>query len=389
MQNLLSNLTFVVAEDFNDPETITPRRVTSVQDGMKLSHLIERNAQYEALKRDFRAAPTAIELQTNGKFTINGEGSYTLESHALRQAAQRIGLAASNQAAETYCKPNIAGALAAKDTELYITAYPQHFAPIWNAMSAIYEGTGNGDRTVLARTYADNTIRAYMSDKFSAIDNGDMLNILNGFLEDENHGQYKLVRPYLSRDEVVVDVIFPTDTGSFNIKHPGDDDPRGGYGFGVRITTGEIGNRSPKVMPLIQRHSCTNSIVVDADGTSVTVKQQGNKETKLQLLIAAIGNALTAAPELVNKLIAARRMTLPKMSQLVSSMVDKHGWNEEVQFSFTIGTENHESVWGIVNGLTYAAHNVDMPAADAIAMEEYAGQILWNPRILNTYKIRD
>lgn len=364
---LLKNFSFVVAEDVLP--VATPTRSTIGTD--RMSDLIARNEKYDSFKRDIIVAPTAIQLRPEGGFSINGEGGFTLEDHALRQAGQRLGL------------PFFDGALSGKDTKAYIERFPQHYGPIWQSLSEGYEATGNGSRQVLARTYGDNAIRAYMSDRFTAIDNRDMLGILKDYLDSAQDGQYQLVRPWISRDGMTVDVIFPNDGGGYSFRPNNTNGDDSGYGFGVRIRTGEIGNYSPSVAPLLQRHACTNSVVSTDKG--ITLKQQGNREVKMNLLISAIGETLQSGVELVKRLIAARNVKLPKMASIISEMVRKEEWSEEVQLRFSAGTENQDSLWGIVNGLTYAAHASEIGAEQATAMEEFAGALLFNPALLNKY----
>lgn len=366
---LLPNFTFVVADNVANNE-IAPTRSKRIGEET-ISDLIARNALYDAKKRDILATPTNIQLRPEGGFSINGEGTFKLEPHALRQAAQRLGL------------PFFDGVLSAKDTEAYINRFPQHFAPIWQSLSEGYEATGSGSRQVMARTYNEDAIHAYMSDKFTAINNSDMLGILKDYLDTENEGKYKLVRPYIGRDGMTVDVIFPNDGGGYSFKPQHDNGDGSGYGFGVRIQTGEIGNISPRVAPLLQRHACTNSIVSVDHG--ITVKQQGNKETKMNLLVAAVGETLQASVELINRMIAARNLKLPKLASIISEMVKKEEWSEEIQMKISFGTENQESLWGLVNGLTFAAHDAEMSAEDSILMEEKAGAILFNPNLLRPY----
>lgn len=367
---LAPNFTFVVADSNVTNNEIAPARSKRIGEE-RISDLIARNALYDAKKRDITTRPSQIQLRPEGGFSIDGQGSFTMEPHALRQAAQRLGL------------PFFESALSAKDTEAYISRFPQHFSPIWQSLSEGYEATGKGNREVLARTYNETSVRAYMSDKFTAINNADMLGILQDYLDTANKGQYKLVRPFVGRDGMTVDVIFPNDGGGYSFKPQNDNGDGSGYGFGVRIQTGEIGNISARVAPLLQRHSCTNSIVATDKG--ITVKQNGNKDVKLQLLITAIGDTLNANVEMINRMISARNMKLPQIASIISKMVEKEGWGEEVQMKLSYGTENHESFWGLINGITYAAHAAEMPAEQSIEMEQFAGAMLFDPNLLRPY----
>ena len=152
---------------------------------------------------------------------------------------------------------------------------------------------------------------------------------------------------------------------------PGGDSP---YGVGCLIRSGEIGNVSPAVLPFIQRHACTNSTVWEAGG--IKLKQTGDRRTKLMLIIAAMGEALGACGDLIQRMVQAQYDELPALDQIIDGLAAKFEWSQELTFAVVHGSENQRTVAGLVNGLTYAAHAVAMPAQQAVNLEMLGGKLL-------------
>jgi hypothetical protein len=129
-----------------------------------------------------------------------------------------------------------------------------------------------------------------------------------------------------------------------------------------------------QVWPFIQRGTCDNSTVGIEGG--VKEMQSGNRQLKLMSIAAAMGKALQASEELVTRMMEAQYEELPNLPQIVSRMAKENGWAEAVPLVIMQGTEGQNSLFGLVNGLTYAAHKTQLFAQDALGMEIMAGQVL-------------
>ena len=318
-------------------------------DNLTIADLVAQNAQYDAFKQDFEVPASDFQLEPEGGFSISGgENRFSLEDSALVQLAARLGQAFFGQSMN-------------RDyTRALINKLPNLFAPIINSHAAEY------GKNIFVRTYGD-SVRAFMSDRFTHIDNADMLGILKDFLEDpkRNGGGYSLVRPYVGRDELNVRIMFR------NVLPPGADGP---YGIGCAVRTGEVGNLSPTVMPFIQRHACTNSTMWEEGG--IKLKQSGNRANKLMLIIGAMGEALQATQELIQRMVKAQYEQLPSIDDLINSMAEANDWSTQVTFNVVHGTNNNPTLFGLVNGLTYAAHASELPAHEAVELELLGGKVL-------------
>ncbi len=323
-------------------------------DGLTIDHLIARCNEFDRWKLDHETKATDFALQSTGGFTIANDATrqhYHLEESALVQMCARYG------------KPFFGGALPRDYTKALIENHAAEFAPILNSHAANY------GKSVFIRTYGD-SVRAFMSERFTHIDNADVLGFLRDLLHSpKNGGNYTLVRPYIGRDEINVRVMIK------NVLPPGADGP---YGVGCVIRTGEIGNVSPAVLPFIQRHSCTNSTVWAEGGLKLkqTAGAPGARRTKLMLLIASMGEAIQASADLINRMVQAQYDQLPALDQIIDDLAEKFEWSKEVTFAVVHGTENQRTRAGLVNGLTYAAHALNLPAQEAIGLEMLGGRAL-------------
>ena len=314
--------------------------------GVTIAELIERNAAFDQWKRDVEVNANDFVLQPEGYFTMAGEGRYTIEDHALAQMCARIGNA------------HMGFAIPTNYAKFQINNEPALFSPILAKSASAY------GKEVLLRSY-NGSVRAFMSDKYTHIDNRDVLPMLEKFINDKAGGQYELVRPYVGRDEMNVRIMFR------DVSPEGGKD--GNYGIGVVVRTGEIGNVSPAVLPFIQRHACENSTVWQEGGT--VIKQAGNRDYKLMQLLGAIGSALGGSAELLEKMMATRYVELPSIDSIITGLAAKFDWGSEMTYAVSAGTENSRTLFGLVNGLTYAAHAVNMPAQQALEMEMLGGKM--------------
>jgi hypothetical protein len=320
-----------------------------VKGKVSFDDLIDINAAYDAHKADYEVKAVDFMLHDEGHFTIEGKGEYGIEDHALGQACARFGDAHMGFAIpRNYARWNI-------------DHQPALYAQTWRAHTMAY------DKPAFVRTYSD-SVRAFMSDKYTHIDNRDVLPMLEKFINDKAGGRYELVRPYVGRDGMNIRIMFQ------NVNPDrGTDGP---YGIGVVVRTGETGLVSPAVLPFIQRHACTNSTVWQEGGK--TIKQSGNREYKLVELIGAIGGALGASAELLESMMRTRYVELPSIGSIIAGLAEKHDWGVELTHAVSAGTEGQETLFGLVNGLTYAAHHIDMAAPQALEMEIMAGKFATN-----------
>lgn len=225
------------------------------------------------------------------------------------------------------------------------------------------------NRKWMVRAY-DNRARAVLDHRYPTIQNTELLEIINTMLDDNaaNFPDLKVVRPSVSPDDL-------------NIKTVWKDIQGRNYGIGVYVGNGEVGNRRLRVLPLIQRHSCTNSIISDTENGLSLVHRGSSAAMRVQLK-AAFSNIFHASAELVERMIEAEEERIPDFADVIQGLSVQYGWSEDVTSSVLIGTENQQTRAGIVNGISWAAHDAVQDANGQADLEVLAGRILVSPNSL-------
>lgn len=227
----------------------------------------------------------------------------------------------------------------------------------------------NHDKSWLIRGN-DTAIRAVLSDRYAVIDNLDLLEMMSEVLRNEN---YTLARPSLTRDTMIVTTVLKEIPSNPWL-------PDGNYGLGFKARNDEIGKGSCQVFPVLQRTSCSNSIVpiYNENGESMGVRlvHVGDAFLKKTLVAGAIAEVLPHAEATLARYIEARSEAIPRLSNLISRLGERFKWPEELKMAVTLGTEGQETQAGLVNGITRAAQTLEDPD-DQLRMEQLGGQMLF------------
>jgi hypothetical protein len=75
-------------------------------------------------------------------------------------------------------------------------------------------------------------------------------------------------------------------------------------------------------------------------------------------------------------MVQAQYEQLPALDRIIDGLAEKFEWSQELTFAVVHGTENQRTVAGLVNGITYAAHAVNLPAQQAVSLEMLGGKLL-------------
>ena len=218
------------------------------------------------------------------------------------------------------------------------------------------------DQKWLVRCYKDEA-RAILSGRYSVIDNDEVLKIIQQ-IEDE---QPDLPGKQLIRSQVTPDRL--------HVKMTWADSDDGNYAIGAYVGNGEIGNSKIKVFPFVQRHSCTNSIVLDRDA-GVEFVHTGNMTAKFVMFKAHIIEAFKASDALLDKLMQAENEKLPNFLDVIEGLSNRYNWNDHVKEKIILGSEGKMTRAGLVNGVTFAAHTAFNDADAQVDMEIMGGRIL-------------
>lgn len=212
--------------------------------------------------------------------------------------------------------------------------------------------------------------RAVLSDEYVPVRSSSILKTVSDYLSQDGT-PYKLHYPSITPDELYLRIMFA------NTNHPITGEPV--FGVGVAITNGEIGNRKISVSPFIQRHSCTNSTIFLGYGWSHQ-HRWASKNWMAGTIVEKIGIAMQAAPMVIEKMVAAEMIELPKMGEIVGKLCKSQGWSNDFVGPILQGTEKQNTLMGLSNGLTWAAHN-QTDASLQFDMESLAGALICDPNL--------
>ena len=322
-----------------------------------IEHLIERSKDFDSFKTDYGPAPVKYNfgmnpdglLDISPDLTGNGGLDKSMTEHAFRQMCGRLGAVAhpgkSRSLPATYllaCPPH----LRAENCNHWIKDSPE-------------------DNEWFARLYEDN-VRAILTDRYSVVDITETLEWIDEALESNGQDSVELVNPVVTPDVLHLRVLFQNVNVGSNGNAP--------YAVGGYFTNGEIGNRRMGVYPLVQRHSCTNSIIIPSDEFSWDHIHVGRRQLLRRTFIDAIFYVLEGAVEALGKLLQADE-EMPDFTSHLDELVERKGWSLETRDRIMLGTEGHRSLFGLVQGISAAANVVTDPDEQA-DMQIEAGRLL-------------
>ncbi len=260
---------------------------------MVISDLLYRSEVMDMGKSDSVVAPA--QLRWFGKYAsfqfgpesvwadVAGSVPLPFNLHAFRQVCAKLGAAvwtgkgrASQQAAQRSLPVDFLLALPDEiteknmnwATETYASAFPKRKWLVREYESEPQEGVSTRN------------IRAVVDGLYPAISNTELLYKASEMIAG---GEHKLVRPHLTPDEMNVRIA---------LRNVGEN-----YAVGVYIGNSEIGTSKIRILPFIQRHSCTNSIV-SVDGGMELVHRGDIHALRVQA-IAAMAQSLHATGEML------------------------------------------------------------------------------------------
>ncbi len=213
------------------------------------------------------------------------------------------------------------------------------------------------------------SVRAVLDGLYPTVSNTELLQASRKMVGNEL--TYHLVRPHVAADEMNVRLL---------VRNVGNN-----YGVGVYIGNSEIGTSKIRIMPFIQRHSCTNSIV-NAEG-GVELVHRGDIHSLRVQLTSAMAQALHQTGETLDRMLAAELELIPNFSSVLRGLAAQYNWSEEVTSTAFIGCEGSSTRAGLVNAITYAAHT-HFEGTQQAEMEILGGAILVAPNSLFEHAAR-
>jgi hypothetical protein len=335
----------------------------------------ERKTDYRAQIKDFSFSDGRLVAQEKTLFGVS-RTNLVLTKWAMSQLCAQMGKALFGE-----------GTNKGLDREDW-SALRDHFTPQFDAsMNAMLGVLGaiKGDAEWLVRGYRQpatggdiDLCRAILSERYAPVNSLKLVESLwDGLRPEWEKGAIQDLRVNKSAigpDDLHLYIVFKNIPDAANPNGPKDN----GYGVGVYIGNGETGNRSLQLNGLIQRGACSNSIRIATDW-NMQLRHIGDARALQAMLVTSAFNLLPVAAEALDKVYEAERRALPSFTDVLAGLGKQYGWDDKTANAVAVGTEGQETVMGIVNGVSYAAHRHIKDANDQADMELLAGKLLVAP----------
>jgi hypothetical protein len=241
----------------------------------------------------------------------------------------------------------------------------------YNLNKLIGRITAKGGKTDWMFRCHDDHVRAVVGQNYPAFgldgmwENRTLLETMRLIVKSQSNPN--IIRPFVSRDRTICKVTFKDVT--IGSEH---------FGIGSAFSNSEVGDGQFEVYGLIQKASCTNSIVINQGWKIKHVGGVFKFHNALDELAKSLGAAGTMAAEWLNKMMYSQRIEIPDFSAAIENISKGYGWDDAVKIEIGIGSEGRENVYGLVNGVTWAAHRQFGDKPDLMFEMEQAAATLLN-----------
>lgn len=233
----------------------------------------------------------------------------------------------------------------------------------------------------------DHEARAFLSDRYRAIDNEDVTeSALNALAECGN--QYQIASCDVTDDHLYIKAVFPTKEADVKV---GDT-----VRAGVMVKNSEVGKSSLVVQPFVERLVCLNGMVVNdgrfrrnhvgrhisGDESHVVYRDETVRADDRALLMKIQDTIKSASNEVFDAAVNAFREAAGS-----SAIVKPIDAVEEVTKQFRMGEKRKDTLverlirdgdytkWGMANAITNLANDAD-DYEEATELEEIGGRII-------------
>jgi hypothetical protein len=295
----------------------------------RFADMISNAVDQEFHKADFTAPCRRMRIDETGEFLYVNDYPYFLERDAFTQIVKVIAPTNNGRnngvAISDYLWNN-------KENGIFQYAFTQHILE-------------NPEQEFLVRTY-DNSIRAFLSPNYAIMNNAAVIMRVAAIINDNKlvNQDFRVVESKIERDVLRVKLIF-------------NDYDSGQYGTGIYFTNSEVGNGSVAFHSLVKRAICDNSLL-SADNMSLY--HRGDIYNRLTLIEPELINSVNYSAQLMQLLNVSRRTTYTpeQIETLTTAIKERYNLSDDFVQRMEDGRENENNLFGIVNGITYAAKDM-------------------------------
>ncbi len=233
----------------------------------------------------------------------------------------------------------------------------------------------------------DGTARAFLSDKFRALDNYDLAETVLPILQKN---EFNVESCEITEKHMYLKVVTPKISGEVN---------RGDVlNFGLSISNSEIGYGSLSVQLMAYRLACLNGMISESAVRKYHVGRRNESDASWEVLTdetkklsdktfwaivkdtvqASVDGAAENFQKLIAKAKKATEITLPAPVEVVELISEKYGFSESEQsgvLSHLIQGKDL-SLWGLTNAVTAYAQDKDLSYERATEFEQIGGKVI-------------
>ena len=241
-----------------------------------------------------------------------------------------------------------------------VEEFDEQDAELMVDFSANYLRRIDPDKEFRLRTYTDGTCRAFVTDKYSPVDNRWYLETLREFLPSARFSHWRG-----DEDTLYGNLLLPD-----SIMDYGQDDDTD-YGGMVSIGNCEIGKRRLSQTPSIFRAICMNGCIWgQTKGKDISKVHRGTIDlVTLKTRIAEnIEYQLNILPDGIRKFLATRtqKVGTHSMKGVIAAVCDEYRLDKkqstEVLEQFITHEHDHQNLFGVINAVTRAGQEFNAEA---------------------------
>lgn len=316
--------------------------------------------QTVAQKNDFLTSPRDMVMNDDGRIVFLGSprisrAEFTMTDWSENQLFSKLGMPAH------YFKQ-----------QLY---NPVAVGYVKGLVNYHLSGLKNEERWLI-RAYGNTVVRAFLSDKYTRLDNDFLVNSLAHFIQNDHR-----VKEFYSDDRVLhIRLVFPELSVNMGKLRDGKPDI---VQVGLHIMNSEVGARALTVESVLWRQVCTNGLIVRVGG-EVALQQRHVFLTEHEIqgrLRDALHKCIVGGNNSIESFRAAKEEEVLKPLEIIDELAKQEKYSKEfvdnVKVSYSIERERSgDTAFTLINAFTDAAKT--LKPDKKVEVEKFAGGLLSN-----------
>lgn len=308
-------------------------------------------------KWDMAVDANKLKMFDDGTFSIPGEEGPDLSDLGKPHEEQRVMVRPNDYALGQLC-----GRL--EIPARYLRRLPSNLQA--QLINHDLEKVENGNRRFMLRCKGS-MIRAFLTEKYSRIDNREVLDIVSNLALQIDH-QFREF--YLDERGFWAKILLD-DLRVWDPSHSSTE-----LKLGLLIGNSEVGARSISIEPFIYRYACTNDMVIQED-KALHQRHMHLKTRELRLrVIEAVNDAIEGGDDVLDQFAKSVEEEVEHPSAVIARLAKKRGLSEKLrdQVKSSYEEEPNKTRFGIINAFTATARKLE--GDNRVDLERFAGKLL-------------